>query len=370
MIKIQKIFSFVSRFEVSLFIGWFLAIHIFELLILPSLMVPTQILGQYSLSERYLQIWTNSADTRYYLSIAQNGYKDTGFVFFPLWPIMLRFFGANALFAKLISCGLTLSFFILLVKLIKLSGFESYKTEIIFSLIAFPFSFMLLTPMSEPLYLLLIVLVMILAKKKKFLEASLLAGAATATRMVGVVIIVYLFLKMLQSGKQLFRKQWVFLLFSPLGILFYSAYQYVFFGNPLLFYQQEKMWTRSISAGSINKLIQEIVEISRQIVGPYKPVPINLFHFGSLLLFIFLIIFNYKKLDSATWVYCLLSVMIPLASGTFLGVPRYLITAFPLFFSLGSFLKKKKILFYLYLILGFMLQSYLLIRFFNFEMVA
>ena len=154
--------------EISIFLGWILAIHLMELIILPSQVIPTQLLSNLTLTERLINIWSSSADTAHYLLIAQNGYEFGNKTLFPLWPIILKVIGPNPLSAKIISMFLTFAFLLVLIKIIKHIDYNKYTEIIVLSLIAFPASFMLLSPMSEPLYLLMAATTIFFTEKKIF----------------------------------------------------------------------------------------------------------------------------------------------------------------------------------------------------------
>lgn len=368
--KQNQLSHFFDSLVTQLFGGWFLAIHAFEVLILPSLIVPTQILSQYSLTDRFVQVWSTSADTLYYMTIAQSGYSSTSPVFFPLWPLVIRAVGAHPLTAKFVACGCTFLFLSVFIRLIRHWGYAKSGREILLSFIAFPFSFFLLTPMSEPLYLLLLALLFWNVEKRQWKKAALFAALASATRMIGIVASIYFVLALFSAGRKEVKKWWYTMIISPLGLVFYGIYLHLTKGSFLMFYTDETKWERSLGMNSLTRLITASVEIIKHTVGPFKPHPIDLLHFGAVLFFMVLLIFSLKKVSKSMVLYCCLSIFIPMASGTFLGVPRYLLSVFPLFMPFGSWLATHKIWYFAFLALGFMLQSYLLIRFFNYEMVA
>lgn len=203
--KVKVVFGHIKS---QIFFGWFLAVHAYELLLVPSLMVPTQILAQYSLTERFLQIWLTNADMQHYMDVARSGYSSESPVFFPLWPLVLKIFGVNIWAAKIIPCVLTLAFLYLLSKIISMWGYGKVKTTILVGFVAFPFSFMLLGPMAEPLYLVLSAGTIYLAEKKLFIPAALLAAMASATRMNGLLLTLYLLVKICSLGLKQVRKYW------------------------------------------------------------------------------------------------------------------------------------------------------------------
>lgn len=353
--------------EISIFLGWVLAIHLMELIILPSLIVPTQLLSNLTLSQRLINIWSSSSDTAHYLLIAQNGYESGNKTLFPLWPIILKIVGANPLSAKIISMFLTFAFFLILIKIIKNLNYHKHTELIILSLISFPSSFMLLSPMSEPLYLLLTALIIFFAEKKRFVYAAIFASLAAATRSIGILLTLYLAIRIIQQGKSTIKKFWWTLLISPLGFILFALYLQFTFGDFALFYKEQAAWGRSIGLSSLQNLTNETYSTFRQIFEPFKPVPINLLHFGLIFFFIFLAVNAYRKMNKGLWLYCCFSIIIPLASGTSVALTRYLLAAFPLFIPLGGFFQKHKTAFYVYLFTSILFQSILIIRFFNFE---
>ena len=361
---------FGKRIETQIFAGWFLAVHSFVILMLPSLPAATAQLSRYSLSERFIKVWVTSADTFHYMNVAQRGYGEVSAVFFPLWPLLVRATGAHDIIAILLASGLTLGFLFLFTQLCKLWQKELPPEKIILTYIAFPFSFMLLAPMSEPLYLVLVGLTFLSAEKKNYPLATLFAALASATRMIGIVLVVYLVLKLLSEKRMLIKQFWWSLPVSSLGLVMYGLYLKLSFGDFLLFYRQEKDWNRSLNLASVQKSISEIIATIQQIGSVYKPPPIVLLHLAAVFLGAWLLFKARKLLGLPLLSYCLLSLLIPLLSGTFLGMPRYLLSAFPLFLPLTQMLVKRRFLFYMYLLLSVMLQGYLLIRFLNYEMVA
>ena len=360
--------DFTNRFEIAAFLGWFIAIHLFEIIVFPSMMHPNQVLSNFSLTERFTLIWTTNADTAHYMAIAKQGYAEESPAFFPLWPIVIRMFGANPYIAKIIASFLTLGFLYVFMLLIKQLGFLKNSRESILAFLIFPASFMLVAPFSEPLYILLAVFTFLFGEKKRFTLAAVFAALASATRPAGIFLSVYLFLKLLQV--QGFRRYAWTLLIAPLGLVLYALFLQISFGDWSLFYKGHAGWGRSLSFGSLQNLISEQGEIIRQIFGPVKPVPINFIQFALIPFFLIIATFAFKKLKKPLWMYCVLTIALPLASGSSMSIPRFFLSAFPLFIPLGYLLNKNRMIFYLYLFLGLFFQSLLILRFLNFEWVA
>jgi hypothetical protein len=370
MLKKVKNWLFVDN--MSIVWGWLLAVHGFELIMLPSLLITTEVLSKYSLSQRFVQIWISTLDIPHYINIAKYGYGIESFAFFPAWPIILKLVNANALLSKIISVSFTVIFFVLFLKLIKQWKYNQNIKEIIISYIAYPFSFLLLTPLTEPFYLIISAGIFLLVENKKYFYAALLAGIASATRWTGILFLVYLLMEIwIKGGIGKLLKYWWTLLVCPLGLVIYSIYLQVYYGNFLLFYKQSNvLWGRSVGLESVTKIIGEFSVFFSQLTGTFKPVPINILQFGSVFIFILLLLIAFRKINHSLWIFCLLNFLVPLMSGSTMGFPRYILVVFPLFLPLGKFFYKHTTIYYGYLALGFMLQAYLLIRFFQFEWIA
>lgn len=358
------------KVALTLFIGWILAIHLFEIIVFPSMMNPNQVLSSATLTERFTLIWTTNADTGHYMAIAKNGYFGESQAFFPLWPLVIKILGSTPIVAKIAACFFTFLFVVFFARLISILGYSKIKEEVILIFLAFPSSFLLTAPFSEPLFLSLTALTFVLVEKKRFVVAALIAALASAARPVGIVLTLYLALRLYGNGVPTLKKYWWTLLISPLGLVLYSIYLFVVFGNFTLFWSaQTSGWGRQMGASSFIKLFRESMEVILQIVGPYKPVPINLLQVAVIPFAIFLAIIAFKKINKPMWIYSVLMVIIPFSSGTYLASLREILAAFPLFIPFAIFLIKRKALFYLYLFLAILFQALLLIRFFNYEWV-
>ncbi len=367
MRRLEKAFKFIHRFEVSLFLGWILAIHAFEAVILPSLQLPTQLLSQFSLKSRLWEIWAASSDGPLYMDVARNGYLHESRTIFPLWPILIRVLGTSPALAKLAAIALTFIFIILFSNLIKKLGYSKSSKETLIAFLLLPSSFLLAATLSEPLFLALAAATFMFSERKKFGWAAICAGLASGTRVVGIILTIYLAIKLWEAGpKTLARNFWI-LFISPMGFLLYALFLKITLGDFALFYKDQTGWGRSLGLQAIQNFILEQINVVGQILGPFKPIPVNLMHFLLLFFLIFLAVISFKKLGRALWIYSVAVIALPLASGTTVAISRYLLAAFPLFLPFGQFLQKHKFIFYFYLFFAMLFQSYLLIRFFNFE---
>jgi hypothetical protein len=356
--------------EISLVLGYVFAIHIFEALILPSLLVPAQILSGFSLTERFFNIWTTNADTFHYMLAAKEGYPTANPAFFPMMPVLLKITGANPVSAKILSIALFVVFVLTFKKIIELFNYSKYTQLILFSFLAFPATFLLVAPFSETLYLPASALAIYFAEKDKFTKSAVFVAIASATRLIGVVLVFYLFLKIVQKRKKQFLKFAPNLLIAPLGIILFAVFLEIKTGDFSQLYAGHKEWGRGITASNLASFFSVSKELIFQIAGPTKPHALNLIHFGSIFFAAALSAIAFRKISLPLWTYCNLALIIPLISGTYFGMPRYILAVFPLFIPFGKILENNKILMYLYFFLAIILQTFLILRFFNFEAAA
>ncbi len=355
----------------AIFVGWIVAIHIFEIIIFPSMLYPNQVLSWATLTQRFTLIWTTNADTAHYMAIAKNGYRGESAAFFPLWPLVVRILGTNPVVAKIAVGFFMLVFVLAYERLITVLGYSKIKGEVILIFLAFPSSSLLNGAFSEPLFLALSAISLLFIEKRQYAKGALVASLASATRPIGILLTLYLGLKLILSGKENLKKYWWTLPVSAIGLIAYSVYLYFAFGNITLFATaQTTGWGRHIGVLSFLQLFKESMVVIGQVFGSYKPVPINLLQVGVTPFLLLLAIVGFKKINKPLWLYSLLTIVVPLYSGTYLGGLREILAAFPLFIPFGDFLAKRKLFFYFYIFLAMLFQSYLLMRFFNFEWVA
>lgn len=129
--------SFINKVEVKLWLGCVSAVFLFQILIFPSLMIPTTVLSNFSLLGRFWQIWVSSADDGHYFAIAQNWYRNESFVFFPLWPVFMRILGTSPVTALAGAILLTLLFLVLFKELVRVYRQNHAVEQILMSVTAF-----------------------------------------------------------------------------------------------------------------------------------------------------------------------------------------------------------------------------------------
>ena len=288
-------------------------------------------------------------DGLYYLLIAAKGYTvNAGF--FPLFPLSIHLvilpFGNILPFdpiqylaaITLVSIYFIVSL-IVFYKLIRLDYRENIAIWSIIFLLIFPTSFFYASIYSESLFLLLSLLAFYFARKKKWFLAGVMGALLTATRLVGIAILPSLLYEYFKESKNKLTIKILPLLLVPLGLLGYMFYNLQKWGNPFYFIQAQGNFANNRTIDSIVLLPQTVFRYFK-ILFTLKP---NIYEwwvaFFELLFFIFALILFYigwkRKIRISYLIFGLLCFLLPISSGTFSGLPRYVVTIFPLFIALA-----------------------------------
>ncbi|MBI2011806.1 hypothetical protein HYS91_03485 [Candidatus Daviesbacteria bacterium] len=300
--------------------------------------------------------WANF-DGVHYLSIAGNGYIDEG-RFFPFFPILINIvseiFGTGASFGLIqFFVGFSIAntaFFLSLIVFYKLVRMD-YKKNIAFWAIIyitlFPTSFFFASIYSESLFLLLLLLTFYFLRLKKWLWASIFALFLTITRFIGIAVIPILFYEFFLQEKpfngKAILKAWPFFL-TPLGIIGYSIFNYQMWGDYFYFIHSQGNLLNNRTVDSIVFPLQTLFRYFKILTS----VPLVQYEWWIALLelgiFVFSAIILYlgwrKKIKTSYLLFSIFGFLIPSLTGTFSGLPRYVIILFPLFITLALIEKK------------------------------
>ncbi len=297
-------------------------------------------------------------DGGHYLGIAQFGVSEKfQYAFFPFYPLIIRILNQviqNYQMSAILISGLSAFLGIhLLYKLISKDFDKRIAEKVILTLLFFPTSFYFLTAYSEGLFFFLVVACFYFLRSHKLFWATIFASLASATRLVGLALVLGLLIEIITTSG-INRKNW-FVLLSPVGFLIYCGYLYNHTGDPFYFISAENHWQRYITAPVIS-FWETIKSLSQN--GFIEK------NFTALLDLIFAIfgvgfaIRTFRFLPPAYSIYSLASVIIPLFTPTLASMPRFLLPVFPLFI-LVSLTKNK------YMNLTFQIFSLMLLAIFS-----
>lgn len=372
------------------FIVWRIALFIvgasadFILPYAPSFPYADGILNSFNLP-RWLYSWGNF-DGVHYLTIAARGYQSAEFIqaFFPLYPLLIQI--GTVVFQNALLSSLVISnvLFLLLLYVWYLFIKSEYSKKIAqFSLLAlllFPTSFFFVASYTESLFLLCVLGAFWATRKQKYWLAALCVAFASATRIVGILLlpallfeIVFPQLQWSMPIKSLYTyirkelKQWKKFLLpiliiscGSIGFVGYSYYLYITFGDPLYFFH-----VQSEFGGGVR---QESLVFYPQVIWRYFKIlltarPFDLKYFSYVqeivagVLGFLVILWSFKKIQLSYSLFSLFAFLLPTLTGTFSSMPRYILVCFPLFIVIALKAEKSKTFLYFW----FLFSTFLLV---------
>ncbi|MBI3576808.1 hypothetical protein HY086_02080 [Candidatus Gottesmanbacteria bacterium] len=286
--------------------------------------------------------WANF-DGVHYLSIAHAGYRQYLEAFFPFYPAIIKFTvdilrQSGEVGALLLSHAALLGALVFFWELAKKEKRVNPIWSVIF-LLAYPVSFFFAAAYTTSLYFLLAASTLYFMKKKRWFMAGASGALASATQLFGVFLLLAVGLEYFQEKKRRLRDLFGVLMI-PSGLVMYMIYLGKSMGDALAFYHVQPLFGAERSASHLVLLPQvlwryiKIFTLSSWDTTQYW---VAAFEFSVFLLALWLLWRGLKeKLSSSYLLYSLTVILLPTLTGTFSSLPRYLLSAFPLFFVLGT----------------------------------
>jgi len=295
----------------------------------------------------WLWFW-GGFDGVHYLNIAEKGYEyGLTQAFFPLYPLLIHWFtiAGNRLLPALIISHL--SFVGFLYYFVKLGRLDFKVKAVKWAgalLLLYPAGFFLFGVYTESLFLLLVAAVFYLARRQLWLQAAIVAGLASATRLVGIFLLPVILWEYYQVNKPKILPLVGYSLLASSGLLLYLNYLQRRFGDFLIFIHSQPGFGAGRQVDTLVLPYQVIARYFKMFlsVNPGNNIyPVLVFEFIATLFFVFLIVYAFKKkLRSGYLIFIIPALLLPTLTGTFASMPRYALIAFPLFYLLGN-LKNK-----------------------------
>ena len=362
---LAKILALFFSWRVLLFLAAFLAT-----------LIITKFGGRFPYVDRVLTVtglpsWVwgfGNFDGVHYLRLAQNGYSaQYSQAFFPLYPLLIRVFNFlpkgnldTNFFVdpSYFYTGLILSniFFAVSLYLLYKLWYEEYKNKVpnlaVVLLLTFPTAFYFGSIYSESLFLLLAVLTFWFVRKDKFVLAGIAASLASATKVQGVLLGLFLAIELYFKYKDKFKNNigrfWKDLLgvaVSPLGLLAYMFYLGKNFGNPIYFLTAQPAFGAERSGIPLVSLPQVIYRYIKMLLT-VNPTGVSFWNaaleLAVTIFLIWLLVYSFKKIRFSYWIFALLAAILPTLTGTLSSMPRYALLAFPLIPAVTRFEKAGK----------------------------
>ncbi len=299
-----------------------------------------------------LYSWANF-DGVHYLNIASFGYTTDG-RFFPLYPTTIRlvslflresgvYSGSHFFSGLFVANTAFLLALFFLYRLIKNEYSVKTSRWVIFFLLSFPTAFFFGSLYSESLFLLFLVLSFYLANQKKYLLGGIFGGLLAITRLSGIFIwpaLIYQFLVMnfKKNAEGLKNLSWL-IIFPPLGLLSFGYYSYLKFGKFFNFIYSHGQQANSREVDKIIFPLQTVYRYFKIIAETnFSQFEwwIAILEFLAFLYFLVLFYFAWKLAVKKSYlIFSFLSFLLPVLSGTFSGLPRYILVLFPLYIVLA-----------------------------------
>jgi hypothetical protein len=354
-----KTFFTKYKYIVYLFLVWFFVLSFIA--VLSNIWLPDNELTYATNSafdvHKISNAWT-AWDSVYYYSIAAKGYRAKIAMFFPLYPGLIAILGK--LTKEYVLGGLLVSWVSIFVgliyfyKLLKLDYEEKVARRTLLYLLLFPTAFFFLSYYTEALFFMLSVMSFYFARTNRWWLAGIFGFFTALTRLVGIALFPILLLEYLvrrEFSMKKIKTDILSALLIPAGLFIYMVYLYYKFGNILAFKTAYQLgWTERANlepnlfltlARGILRLVNSFLAITKGLlVEPYLH---DFIFLSFMFLAIVLIAIGYKfyKIRLSYLLYGSLLIAIPLLSGVFESMNRYVLVIFPVFIVLGLMGKNK-----------------------------
>jgi hypothetical protein len=316
-------------------------------------------------------------DGAWYSQIATEGYGEhapESTAFFPFYPMLVRFGsglpGGLALWGVLISllCMALALFFVYRVaeKFYDARAARAAPLALAF----FPTAFFMNAVYTEALFLALTAgAVWAATVRRDLLLAGVFGALAAATRNVGVLILIPLFLEWLHHRREFGIRGLLGLSLVPLGLAAYALFLWERFGEPFLFArQQQDYWERELTnplttAGEAWRAAREgatyLLDPSTLFLDTSATPALdasNALNLAFLVFFLIVAVAGFVVLPPGlslyTFVIVLLPVLTPAPRFPLMSMPRFVLGAFPVFLVLGYLLSRGRTILVLWLVVG------------------
>jgi hypothetical protein len=324
----------------------------------------------------FLNYWAHW-DGAWYSEIATEGYDaraPESTAFFPILPMLMRagtaLVGGPAFWGVLISLVATVFALYFLYRIAEELWDVGAARTAVLAFAFFPTAFFLNAPYTEALFVAFTAGSFWAAYvRRDLLLAGLLGALAAATRNFGVLLLIPLCYEWLRSRREFgWRGAWGMAL-VPAGLLGYAVFLWARFGNPAIFFRQQgAYWGRVLTdpATALGMAWTRAEEGLRHFLDPavlfldQSPTPAleasNTMNIAFLALFLVLMGIGFVLLSPGLSVYTFFVTLLPILTPSpvvpLMGLPRYMLGAFPLFLILGYLLSRSRPALYLWLIVS------------------
>ncbi len=324
----------------------------------------------------FLGYWAHW-DGAWYAQIATEGYAERApesTAFFPLYPMLVRFGnvlpGGPAFWGVLISLVCTAAALFFVYRVAERFYDARAARAATLALAFFPTAFFLNAVYTEALFLALTAgCVWAACVRRDLLLAGALGAFATATRNVGVLLLIPLLLEWLRHRRRFGRRGLVGLSLVPVGLVGYAVFLWARFGEPLLFArQQREYWDREPTnpLTTVGEAWRAAGEGAGYLLDPSalfldtSATPAldasNALNLGFLIFFLVVMVAGFLVLPPGLSLYTAIMVLLPVLTPAprfpLMSMPRFVLGAFPIFLVLGYLLSRARPVLFVWLLLS------------------
>lgn len=317
-------------------------------------------------------------DALWFLRIAESGYidGDGSAVFYPGYPLAVRFFsiflGGHIFPAGLIVAHLaTFGAMVALYFLSAAEWGESVARKTVLYLAVFPTSFFLLAPYSEALFHFLALFALWAARRGKWELAGLSGIGASATRNIGVLLVLPLLTEAFHRFKERrdtseLARGVLWSMLASGGAIAYLVFWQQLSGDHLAPVHQQANWQRELSfpLGTVLAATREAFRF----IGVY-PGGYHLLDWLIVVPALVAVGWVVVKARPVYAVYTVVCLLAPLSYAflprPFMSIPRFLIPLFPILWAVAVWSEKRKGVHDTYLAVSGALLGVLLVLFVN-----
>lgn len=286
-----------------------------------------------------LEAW-NQGDVHFYLEIASTGYQP-GYLsncgWCPGFPLLLKLFPVNLSNALILNNLVLLAALLLLNKLQRLDQTPEEAWRGLLLLLAFPSAYFLAAPLSESTFLCFSVGAFWAARTGRWALAGLLGGAASLTRVMGLLLLPALLLEKPEP------KQAPWLTLIPIGQLLFCLHLQKTTGDFWAYYHIQRRLEPHISGWA--RLARNQPLDGQHWIG-----------IACTAAALVLMGLAWKRLRSSERFYCLASLALPLYHSLLVSTGRLMIVLTPLFSRAAP--NRHKTLFYCIIAIFLILQLF------------
>ena len=310
-------------------------------------------------------------DSQWYDSIVQNDYflqenKQSNVAFFPLYPYLSRslgYFIGNPLTAGWMISNLSLLGGIFHIYRIGLLYFNAKLIErALVLLLIFPSSFFLSAFYTEGLFLLTTAASFYYFLTQRYAQSGIWGMLAAMTRVNGILLLICFAAEIVgEQGRspqkvnpQKINPAIAYLLLIPLGLIAVMVLMQIKVGDPLAFIHIQSQWGKTTTFPLIT-LIKSFQQLDFRFPrSPYNALLI-LDGLSAVSFLAIAILMARQKYRLCLWSYVLLSLLVPLSSGSVVSMMRYCSILFPAFFYLAQIARRPLVYHYLIFVFTFLL---------------